>query len=60
MYKECRFWSQLVWGKVETLGAYSKIGEQNSGLSSRPRGQGFSPATKRVAPAYFYWKIEEK
>ena len=21
---------------------------------------GFSPATNRVAPGYFYWKIEEK
>ena len=21
MYKECSFWSQLVWGKVQTLGA---------------------------------------
>ena len=31
-----------------------------SGLSLRARGRGFSPATKRVAPGYFYWKIEEK
>ena len=31
-----------------------------SGLSSRAGGRGFSPATKRVAPGYFYWKIEEK
>ena len=23
-------------------------------------GRGFSLATKRVAPGYFYWKIEEK
>ena len=31
-----------------------------SGLSLRARGRGFSPVTKRVAPGYFYWKIEEK
>ena len=30
------------------------------GLSLRAGGRGFSPATKRVAPGYFYWKIEEK
>ena len=30
------------------------------GLSLIAGGQGFSPATKRVAPSYFYWKIEEK
>ena len=33
---------------------------QESGLSLRAGGRGFSPATKRVAPSYFYWKIEEK
>ena len=31
-----------------------------SGLSLRAGGRGFSPATKGVAPGYFYWKIEEK
>ena len=31
-----------------------------AGLSLRARGRGFSPATKRVAPGYFYRKIEEK
>ena len=31
-----------------------------TGLSLRAGGRGFSPATKRVAPAYFYRKIEEK
>ena len=31
-----------------------------SGLSLRAGGRGFSPATKRVAPGYFYWKIEPK
>ena len=30
------------------------------GLSLRAGGRGFSPATKRVAPGYFYWKIEPK
>ena len=33
---------------------------QFAGLSLRAGGRGFSPATKRVAPCYFYWKIEEK
>ena len=31
-----------------------------AGLSLRAGGRRFSPATKRVAPGYFYWKIEEK
>ena len=31
-----------------------------TGLSLRAGGRGFSPATKGVAPGYFYWKIEEK
>ena len=31
-----------------------------AGLSLRAGGRGFSPATKRVAPGYFYWKTEEK
>ena len=32
----------------------------STGLSLRAGGRGFSPATKRVAPGYFYWKIEPK
>ena len=32
----------------------------SAGLSLRPGGRGFSLATKRVTPGYFYWKIEEK
>ena len=32
----------------------------HAGLSLRAGGRGFSLATKRVAPGYFYWKIEEK
>ena len=39
------------------------VGEKTltyTGLSLRAGGQGFSPAAKRVAPSYFYWKIEEK
>ena len=31
-----------------------------SGLSLRAGARGFSPATKRVAPGYFYRKMEEK
>ena len=31
-----------------------------TGLSLRAGSRGFSPAPKRVAPGYFYWKIEEK
>ena len=31
-----------------------------AGLSLRAGGRGFSPASKRVAPVYSYWKIEEK
>ena len=36
-------------------------GERNyaTGLSLRAGGLGFSPANKRVAPGYFYWKIEQ-
>ena len=33
---------------------------RKAGLSSRAGDRGFSPATKRVAPGYFCWKIEEK
>ena len=29
-------------------------------LSLRAGGWGFSPATKKVTPGYFYWKKEEK
>ena len=40
----------------------SKVGKENKdqGWSLIAGGQGFSPATKRVAPGYFYWKIEPK
>ena len=34
--------------------------QPTTGLSLRAGGRGFSPATKRVALGYFYWKIEEK
>ena len=33
---------------------------KKTGLSLRAGGRGFSPATKRVVPGYFHWKIEEK
>ena len=36
------------------------IPSPQTGLSLRAGGRGFSLATKRVAPGYFYWKIEEK
>ena len=35
-------------------------GQISPGLSLRAGGRGFSPATKTVAPGYFYWKIEQK
>ena len=31
-----------------------------SGLSLRAGGWGFSPATKRVTPGYFHWKMKKK
>ena len=37
--------------------AHAETAEENN---LRAGGRGFSPATKRVTPGYFYWKIEEK
>ena len=37
-----------------------KMKKKWTGLSLRAGGRGVSPATKRVAPGYFYWIIEEK
>ena len=37
-----------------------KAAKCTTGLSLRAGGWGFSPATKRVASGFFYWKIEEK
>ena len=52
---------EAVVADVETLvGELSSKHFSLTGLSLRAEGQGFSPATKRVAPGYFYWKIEEK
>ena len=36
------------------------VDQPMAGLSLGAAGRGFSPATKIVAPGYFYWKIEEK
>ena len=50
-------------GKTGRVGRYASIYRPSlylPGLSLRAGGRGFSPATKRVAPGYFYWKIEEK
>ena len=46
-------------GIVNPIGIVMKQ-DPHAGLSLRAGGRGFSPATKRVAPGYFYWKIEEK
>ena len=46
----CRFFQVIVF---HLGGAKFK-----PGLSLRAGERGFSPATKRVAPGYFYWKIE--
>ena len=42
------------------LSVYWEIKWHWSGLSFRAGDRRFSPATKRVAPGYFYWKIKEK
>ena len=44
----------------ETLRLAMEKANSLAGLSLRAGGRGFSPATKRVAPGYFYWKIVEK
>ena len=48
---QCAVYVTLRWKTIRYI---------NSGLSLRAGGRGFSPATNRVAPGYFYWKIEEK
>ena len=45
---------------AESIRAFFLTWRSLSGLSLSAGGRGFSPATKRVAPGYFYWKIEEK
>jgi len=53
----------LIYGVNEVYSIFLMFILKNgfySGLSLRAGGRGFSPATKRVAPGYFYWKIEEK
>ena len=46
--------------RPQITGHKCRINYRSPGLSLRAGGRGFSPATKRVAPGYFYWKIEEK
>ena len=46
--------------KVSSMLQHQFIMITASGLALRAGGRGFSPATKRVAPGYFYWKIEQK
>ena len=65
-----KFIVKRLWTSMEMKKKIKKIKIKNkapsssssslSGLSLRAEGRGFSPATKRVAPGYFYWKIEEK
>ena len=43
-----------------TVKSEKKKTKNRTGLSLRAGGRGFSPTTKRVAPGYFYWKIEQK
>ena len=43
-----------------TTGSNGSRKQKHAGLSLRAGGRGFSPATKRMAPGYFYWKIEGK
>ena len=45
---------------VHVISSLARVDCIYAGLSSRAGGWGFSPATKRVAPGYFYWKMEEK
>ena len=51
----------LFQGKLEEkLARKARVNTKRAGLSLRAGGRGFSPATKREAPGYFYWKIKEK
>ena len=53
--------AEAVVADVEALvGELSSKHFSLTGLSLRAGDRGFSLATKRVAPDYFYWKIEEK
>ena len=55
--QECRVWGHKI---LLLLTPPLPRAAWSSGLSLRAGGGGLSPATKRVAPCYFYWKIEEK
>ena len=51
--------SNVHWAQVaQTVSTFCLKNTYQSGLSLRAGGRGFSPATKRVAPSYFYWKID--
>ena len=60
------FWSLYITIKKHNFIIIIIISSSSSNRSSisrvviKSRGRGFSPATTRVAPGYFYWKIEEK
>ena len=56
---DCYFSALQVASQTFKLFWWNKIINE-PGLSSRVGGRGFSPATRRAAPGYFYWKIEEK
>ena len=53
----CKHLRQLIARGSDQIEGLSYTGP---GLSLRAGGRGFSRATKRVAPGYFYWKIEEE
>ena len=49
-----------IWQALSAVTFRVKKSKRQSGLSLRAEAREFSPATKRVAPGYFYWKIGER
>ena len=45
---------------IEALKFIPRETVQDAGMSLRAGGRGLPPATKRVAPGFFHWKIGEK